>query len=277
MIYDIVILGATCAALGLVSGLQDHCRVLLLHSTAMVAPEFVNAFKTGTDWPAEAVSAPAAKILAAMKQEHIFQNGDCRIYSAGTIFSQAFNQLQADLLFETDIETIARLNEGYELAICNASGHSRIRTGIIIDTGTAGLDSKTKTLNALLAGSQPAAGTPGDADGVTFLRENDPTPPTVLMRVACPPEESLFMARHRLIDRWRQMAAVNPDWRIAAIALDFDLTLPAETNASPAADGTRLCTCKPDEPDYFSLPSAGFANPLAAIDAGYSCGKGWNR
>ncbi len=269
MDYDIVILGATCAALGLAAGLPADARTLLLEPTAMVGAEFIHAFRPGSDWPEQADSAPAQAILAAMRREQLFQDGDCRIYSAGAIFCDACRQLTADLLLETDLVARTRTQAGFDLPICNTHGFSQIKTRSVIDTTAAGLTPAPKSLNAILAARQPNPDTPVNVAGVTFRRENDPLTPTVLMKLTCKPDESIFAARHRLIECWQAMAADWPDWRIATIALAFDRT--------PAQPGMLTESLSQPEPGFYCLPSAGFANPLAAIDAGYRWGKGWSR
>jgi len=260
MDYDLVILDASGAALGLAEALQGQYRVLVLNRTAMVAAEFINAFRPCTG-RLSAVSPPARAILSGLEQERLLVYDQCRLYSAGPLLHHAFSKLTCDQLYETDLLAAEPAPGGYELEIVNRSGIHKIKTRILVDTRDTALPNP-RTLNAILVSRDPATPTPPDGGAMTFFRETDPTPPTAILQLACSRDESLFAARHRLIESWQLIAAQNPAWRIAAIALAF-AALPDAS--SPGAFK--------DPSDRVFLPSAAFPNLLAAIDAGYRLGK----
>ena len=260
MDYDLAILDASGAALGLAEALQSQYRILVLNRTAMVAAEFVNAFRpcVGRLIPG---SPPARAILSGLEQERLLAFDQCRVYSAGPLLDHAFSQLTCDQRYETDLLAMEPAPGGYELEIVNRSGTRKIKTRVLVDTRDTALPNP-RTLNAILVSRDTAAPTPPDSGAMTFFREADPTPPTAILQLACSQSESLFAARHRLIESWASVANQNPAWKIAAIALAFAVVPDA---SSPVA--------LKEPSGWIRLPSAAFPNLLAAIDAGYRLGK----
>jgi hypothetical protein len=272
MDVDVVILEATSVSLGLAAALQERCRVLLINRTALVAPEFINSFKPEGNIPDFVESPPGIEILSDLKQEGLVENGQCRLYSTGPHFYRAFSRLTIDQWFETDLIEMTRKDRGYSLKVMNQSGICSVNARVVIDTRNAKLEKKSKTLNALLVSRDPHARIPENTRTVSFIRERDSKPSTVLMRITCTDHESLFTARHRLIESWQDIAETYPQWKIAAIALVFDIT-PLTALDEIVRDKTKCFWERSEEPGLIYLPGSGFSHPLTAIDAGYRLGK----
>ncbi|MCK9251886.1 MAG: hypothetical protein M0P55_03950 [Clostridiales bacterium] len=260
MDYDLVILDASGAALGFAEALQGQYRVLVLNRTAMVAAEFINAFRP-CPGRVTADSPPARSILSGLEQEGFLAFDQVRHYSAGPLLYHAFSQLTCDQLYETDLLAVEPVPGGYALDIVNRSGMRKIKTRVLVDTREPALPNH-RTLNAILVSRDPAAPPPPDNDAMTFFCETDPNPPTCILQLGCTRGETLFAARHRLIESWQQIAMQHPAWRIAAIALAFAV-IPDASAPGSIEHPTGLIL----------LPSAAFPNLLAAIDAGYRLGK----
>ena len=260
MDYDLVILDASGAALGLAEALQGQYRVLVLNRTAMVAAEFINAFRP-CPGRVTADSPPARSILSGLEQEGLLAFDQVRHYSAGPLLHHAFSQLTCDQLYETDLLAVEPVPGGYALDIVNRSGMRKIKTRVLVDTRDSALPNP-RTLNAILVSRDPAAPTPPDGGAMTFFCETDPHPPTCILQLACSRDETLFAARHRLIESWQLIAAQHPAWKIASIGLAF-AAIPDASSLSATMDPSGL----------IRLPSAAFPNLLAAIDAGYRLGK----
>lgn len=249
--YDVIIMGATAAALGLAEALRGRAKVLIIHDTQMVAGEFVSAFRSGSGWDKPPVSPPAAVLRKALKGEGLL-DGDIRIYSAGPVMCRAFEALEADLLLDTAMTGMNADGDGWELSLINGGGHSRVGGRIYVDTTVDGKPVKSRRLRAILTTDQAQAVPPKDGDGLRFVMESGGNPPVVHAAYDCAAGDSLMTARHGLIETWRRRN--DGIWRMAAIALCFD-EMPED---GVSVEGNRA-----------ALPSALYPNILSAVDAGY--------
>jgi hypothetical protein len=257
--YDIAILGATSLALGLAgASLAEGRRVLVIDKTEMVAAEFVAAFRSGQSWSADLQTELARSIRDAMISQGMLAGDAACTHAAGPLFYRAFHDLSADLLLDAAILAIRKTGSGYELD-CHAAGSClTVKTRTIFDTTADRIALQRKSLHAILAGRTGETSLP-EADGrFTFRLDTVLDPPTVIMEMPCPTDESLTAARHRLIESFAVLPETS-SWKIAAIANCF-----AET---PLADAATA------DPGFPILPSCRFDNPLLAIDAGWVQGE----
>jgi hypothetical protein len=253
--YDIAILGATSLALGLAgASLAQGRRVLVIEKTEMVASEFVAAFRPGKSWSADLQTTMARSIRDAMINQGLLAGDDACTHAAGPLFYRAFHDLSADLLLDAAVLAICKTSSGYELD-CHAAGSClTIKTSTIFDTTADRIALQCKSLHAVLASQTGATAIP-EADGrFVFRLDTVLDPPTVIMEMPCPTDESLSAARHRLIESFAALPEAGR-WKIAAIAHSF-----AEV---PFADVAAF------ETDFPILPSCRYDNPLLAIEAGW--------
>lgn len=257
---DWVILGASCSALGLAESLGPRGRVLIIERTAMLAREFVHAFKAGCDWQQAPDSEPATRLKDRLVSQGLLAGDRVSICGAGALFNQAFLDAPAVTRLDCALASVRRENGGFVLELFGAGGFETIRTQRIIDTTTERVALQQRALHAQLVHDQAAFDLPAPLAGITWQPDDLLAPPTLILQLACPVTECLFDARHRLLDA---VLALRPTvlagWRIAAIALSF-----ADTAAAVLSE---------PETGWYTLPSCGFANPLAAIDGGFRAGK----
>jgi hypothetical protein len=195
MQYDLVIVGATTAALGLAKTVQSNLKTLIVNSTEMVAYEFVNSYK-----------------LPGM-------------YARGAMYSKEFRELDADILLGTEIVgTTKRENGGYVLELLGVGGFRTVETGFVVDTTTGhegGLSGKS--LNALIIqqGGEPVPQL--DWSGTVLLEEeHKELYTTAILKFDCALDWTVAEARHQLVDHWLRRPHVLESWRMAAIAFCFE-------------------------------------------------------
>lgn len=259
MYYDIVILGATSAALGLANELKQKYKTLIINRTSMVAYEFVNAYKRGENWNVEPETEFGRAIREELLREKIITKEEAHIYSAGPIFYKAFKDLGIDILLETELISVKKEYEGYIISVYNVGGHDTIKARYIIDTTEREADIKSKSLNCLLTNKKKDVLPPIKLDGVEIYKEVDNKINTAILKYNCPLDTSLYEARHQVIETWRNRPQELADWKIAAIGLCFDVV--------PRVGFKQIGKF------HVALPSAYYDNPLAAIDAGVNLGR----
>lgn len=233
MKVDLVIIGATAAALGLAKTVQATLKTLIVNKTEMVAYEFVNAFQQP------------------------------EVYARGAFFYKEFRELQAQVLLGTEVTGITPKPEGgYVLELYNTAGFQTIEASRVVDTTTDSVPStaKAKTLNALIIQQQGKPVPAVEWEGFTLVPEaHSQTYSTAILKLACPAEDTVAIARHRLVEAWLNRPEALGGWKIAAIAFAFE-ELPAQVEAK-ANDGRIL------------LVSAAYEGPVQSEDAGIQLGR----
>mgnify|MGYP000868605816 FL=1 len=263
MKYDLVILGATSAALGIASEAGDRYHILILNSTSMVAYEFINAYKPGTGWEKEPESIPARTIREELLSENILCTGNGRsthIYSAGSVFCKAFRALKADILLETGLVSVKEKDGGYELSVYCIGGFQTIYADCIIDTTEREIGIRNRSLNCLLVNRDQSELFPSIfPEGAEFYPDGDETVNSAVMRYPVTNDTTLYQARHQLIGYWARRPEDMKNWKIAAVGLCFDVT--------PSIGYRKISKT------HFLLPSAWQVNPLIAMDVGFALGR----
>lgn len=231
MKVDLVIIGATAAALGLAKTVQTTLKTLIVNKTEMVAYEFVNAFRQP------------------------------EVYARGAFFYKEFRELQADVLLGTEVTGITPKPEGgYVLELYNTAGFQTVEAAQVVDTTTDSVSGKAKTLNALIIQQQGKPVPAAEWEGFTLVPEiHSQTYSTAILKLACPPEETVAEARHRLVEAWLNRPQALRDWKIAAMAFVFE-EIPVQGELQ--ADDGRVF-----------LISAAYAGPDESEQAGIQLGR----
>ena len=264
--YDLVIIGATSAALGIASEVRNRYRTLILNATSMVAYEFINAYKPGANWEKEPETEPARVLRERLVSENIIRSGNAHIYSAGPVFYKAFRALQADILLETGLVSAEEKEGGYELSVYHVGGFQTVHAGCMIDTTEREAGIRRKSLNCLLVNKEKSepfpALSPEEAlslEGADFHPDGDEVLNSAIMKISAPAAASLQETRHKLIECWERRPKAVANWKIAAIGLCFDVT--------PSTGYREISKT------HILLPSAWQDNPLSAVDAGVALGR----
>lgn len=233
MKVDLVIIGATAAALGLAKTVQSNLKTLIVNKTEMVAYEFVNAFQQP------------------------------EVYAQGALFHKEFRELEADVLLGTEVVGITRSPEGgYALELYNTAGFQTVEASQVVDTTTDSpeIQLQGKTLNALIIQQQGKPVPTVEWEGFTLVPEtHSQAYSTAILKLACPRSETVAAARHRLVEAWLSRPSALAEWKIAAIAFAFEHT-PVQGEIK-ADDGRRF------------LISAAYAGPAESQNAGIQLGR----
>jgi len=257
--YDVVILGATSAALGVASELKQRHKILIINKTSMVAYEFINAYKVGVNWDRDPETELSKDIKRELIKEGIISCEKTHIYSAGPLFYKFFKDLDVDILLETEIISVQKEECDYRISVFNIGGHKTIKANYIIDTTEQQAGIESKSLNCLVVNKKKDEFPSVEMDEIEIYREADKIINTAVMKYKCPLDFTLYKARHELIEKWRNRPKEATDWKIAAIGLCFDVV--------PQVGFKQI------DKYHFVLPSAYYDNPLAAIDAGVYLGR----
>lgn len=233
MKFDLVIIGATAAALGVAKTVQSSLKTLIVNKTEMVAYEFVNAFQQP------------------------------EVYARGAFFYKEFRELQADVLLGTEVAGITRKPEGgFVLELFNTAGFQTVEADRVVDTTTDSPEVPLhgKRLNALIIQQQGKPVPAVEWEGFALVPETrSQVYSTAILKLACRPEDTVAGARHRLVEAWLARPEALEDWKIAAIAFAFE-HIPAQ-GETKADDGRHY------------LISAAYAGPAESEDAGIQLGR----
>lgn len=195
MQYDLVIIGATAAALGLAQTVKESLRTLIVNRTEMVVYEFVNTYKLSG------------------------------VYSRGAVYNREFRELGVDVLLGTEVAGITKKpGGGYVLEILNTGGFQTVEAAAVVDTTIEEEASLAgKSLNALIIHQSGADLPQLDWKGITLIPEqHEHAYTTAILKLSCPVEWSLAEARHRLVDAWLKRPEELKEWRMATIAFSFE-------------------------------------------------------
>lgn len=193
MQYDLVIVGATTAALGLAKSVRTNLRTLIVNKTEMVAYDVVHSYKL----PEE--------------------------YTRGAAYCKEFLELGIDILLGSEVVSIAAREGGrYAVELLGTGGFRTAETRLIVDTTTGGVQVSGKTLNALIL--HPGEEVPRlEWPGVELVAETHKEAyKTAILKMDCPLDWTFAEARHQLVDRWLQRPSPLESWRMAAIAYCFE-------------------------------------------------------
>lgn len=262
MHYDVLIIGATCAALGIAQALDDRARVVIVDSGAMVAGEFVNSFRPCEHAQLKPETDAGRQVLDMLVRYDAVHEANAAFYPAGCVFCKALAQLSADILLDTQILSVEERQEGYEVSAFGCAGHMNISAAVVIDTTYNASIIKEKSLNCLLVSKDAQVPAFLNNGSIRIYALSDAQPRKAIARMVVSADTDLFAARHMLVDFLHDNAAQMSGWKVCAIALCFDVR--CET---PQVNTGH---------NRYWLPSASFSDPIAAIDGGYALGRSVN-
>lgn len=249
MNYDVIVIGATFAAAGLVQVFGDKC--LVLERRPQAGYEFLNAAKFGTDYD-KALETDAAKALYEKFVEKQAFDGDriCLFDCAGPFYSLLEGK---NILLNMEIVSVEKIEGGFEVTAHGVSGYRTFTAKKVIDTTVHSDMVEAKTLNLLVnTDEENAPALPADLNTEKWGYEED-----TLIKCGVAADAGYIEAR-----------------RAVAALID---TLPAEYKVAFVADcfDYELKPGYPAEKDgIVYLPSCAYKNPLLAFDAGVLYAKG---
>ncbi len=233
MKYDLVIIGATAAALGLAKTVESSLSTLIVNKTEMVAYEFVHTFRQP------------------------------EVYAQGAIYHKAFKELKADVLLGTEIAGMTRGKEGsYVLELYNTAGFQTVEAARLVNTTAEApeVQLQSKSLNALLIQQQGKPVPEVEWEAFSLVPEaKNHAYSTAILKLACSEKETVAEARHRLVETWLSRPEALGEWKIAAIAFAFEATI--EKKEVHAEDS------------HIHLISTAYAGPEESQTAGIQLGR----
>lgn len=253
-----LVIGATMTAFGIASARPRS--TILVESGPIPAPEFAGAYFPGHGGETPPVSPQAVELERELIERNILHRGRYHLPALVPVLMQRLRQHRMHGLFWTDLVEISPREDGppFQAVLFNASGRRRCTAHRVIDTRAettawpAPRRWTGKSLRALLHG-RIAAGAPLEPGTALDWRPGRFASESTVGQTV-PDGADFPEARRRLLEAWRHRPEALADVRIAAIATEFQYDCPAEP-VSPV-------------PGWIHLPSAGFANPVAAFDAG---------
>lgn len=250
--YEVVVVGATMAGIGYACAQRD---ALVLERTEAPGNEFINAIEPGTGFDLDLGEA-GADLKARMETHNILCGERLHLPGLSAILFDMIQRKRLEVQFLHEVLSVQAVADGFAVRILNAGGISTIHAGAVLDTSTQRLSApgsqvplSNKRLNAMVM---------RHIDDTEALPECQDLRPSRFdsegyLSVPLPITADWPEAREALIRRWENRRE-GEGWKISSIATQF---------AYDVAEGPEVLASR-----WVHLPSAGFANPLAAFDAG---------
>ena len=249
--YDVIVIGATFAAAGLIQAYGEKC--LVLERRPQAGYEFFNAVNFGTDYDTPLVSDEAKKLYDVFKEKNAF-NGEriCLFKCAMPFYGLLENK---NVLLNMEIISVDKLEDGYCVSAHGVSGLRTFTAKKIIDTTVHKEMIEAKSLNILVnADSETDLVLPEELNFETKMwgYEED-----TLIKCYVDADADYIMARNKIADT---IELLPQAYKVALVADCFDYVI------------------KPGYPcvkqDVTYMPSCAYKNPLLAFDAGILYAKG---
>lgn len=256
--HDILIIGATFTGLGIA---HRNPGSVIVESSICPGPEFIYAIKPGTNWEREPRTDAAADLLGKIKQHGILDDNKIHIPALAPVICDWSIANGFNLKMATVVMAVKPLNAGFKVTLFDIGGSREVIANRIIDTRTSFASTTLiagkgvilqKRLNALLH---------SDNARIKSGEYRD-----IEIREGCFPSESVAMfrlnlncdwpeARSSFHSSWSKRPAILKEWKIAALATQFDIKAPRGP-------------FKISE-NWIHMPSQAYDNPVEAYDYGY--------
>lgn len=250
MQHDVIILGATFAAAGFIHGSNKNC--LILESRPQAGCEFLGALNYGTSYDLPLHSDAAKALLAEFKKRKVFQGDRICLFDCAPLLYAHLAKKQ--VMLNVQILSVEKSETGYTVTTHSVSGYRIYKARHVIDTRTHPHMIASKTFNVLLSGQ----GIFSCPNGTTFEKWGSDGHYVLKFPVAA--DEDYTQARKNLA---QLTPFLPPCYRILLTADTFHYSIQPGYPCKKAG--------------ILYMPSAAYANPLAAFDAGVLCAQGGMR
>lgn len=250
--FDVIVLGATFAAVGLAQSLGERC--LIVEPGPQAGCEFLGALHYGDGYELPLQSEAARQLRREFEACGAFADGRICLFECAALL---YRRLQEkNVLLNTAVAEIKKEENGFCVTTLGVSGFRRFFAKMLIDTRVQPQQVAAKTFNALIAprkGLTDAAlpeDLPPDVDVQLWGHEGDRV-------IRCPvaADAALPQARAALAALLQKL----PQHRLLMMAEDFACAMNGQWPL--LQENTAL------------LPSCAARNPLAAFDAGVMFGE----
>ena len=251
MDYDVIIIGATFTAAGLVKAYGNRC--LVLERRPQAGYEFLNAINFGTDYDTPLKSCEAKELYTKFKEKDAFDGERLCLFSCAELLYRIFEG--NNIMLNMEIISINKAEDGYEVTAHGVSGWRTFTAKKIIDTTVRSEMIEEKSLNILVnADKETELILPENIKAETkrWGYEGD-----TLIKCFVDKDANYIAGRSQVANVIEQLPK---EYKVALVADSFDH---AVKPGYPKVENGIL---------YIS--SCGYKNPLLAFDAGVVYGKG---
>ena len=249
MDYDVIIIGATFTATGLLRKYSDRC--LVIERRPQAGYEFLNALKFGTDYDKELKTVDAKELYERFVSKNAFCGENiCLFDCAGSFYSLLEGK---NVLLNMEIVSVEKNEEGFTVTAHGVSGYRTFTSKKVIDTTIHEDMIKAKTLNFIVnTDKENPAPLSSDLKTEKWGYAED-----TLIKCTVNVNDGYIEARRILTDLIKTLPS---DYKVALVADCFDYEI--KSGYPIEKDGIVF------------MPSCAYKNPLLAFDAGVVYGEG---
>ena len=249
MQYDVIVLGATFAAAGIVQKCKERC--LVLERRPQVGYEFFSSLNYGKNYDADVCSSEAKELKDAFCNREAFMEDRVCISDCASLVYRMFQN--SPILLNMEIISVNKETDGYTVIAHGVSGYRKFKANKLIDTRVREDMILSKTFNVMVNGEiEKLSEIFGDIAMEKWGYQKD-----AVLKIPVSVDADYISARKAVLNLTPKMP---DDIKILMSADDFDFKI---------KQGYPKC-----EDGVLYLPSAMYENPLLAFDAGVMCANG---
>lgn len=245
MMYEIIVIGATFTAAGILQKYGDKC--LVLERRPQAGYEFLNALKFGYGYDESLKSAEAKDLYEKFAERKAFSDNRICLFDCASILYSLFEG--KNVMLNMELLSVEKDDEEFTVTAHGVSGFKTYRAKKVIDTIVHNDMIEKKTLNFLVNSESLK-----NADIFKTLKtENWGYAGDIAIKCDVDKNSTYAQARQRI----KQLSESLPEeYKIAFIADCFDYEV--KSGYPIEKDG------------IFYMPSVAYKNPVQAYDAGIS-------
>lgn len=249
MDYEVIVLGATFTAAGIMQVYGDDC--LILERRPQAGYEFFNAIKFGNDYEQCLCSDEANSLFKVFDEKNAFEGERVCLFDCASSF---YSLLEGkNVMLNMEIVSVRKTTDGFEVEAYGVSGYRIFRARKVIDTRVQKDMIASKTFNFLInSETDEAFPVPEGVKTEKWGYERD-----IVLKCHVAVNASYADARKAVVNI---LAKLPEKYKMALAADMFDYELKAD--------------CRTEKNGIAFLPSCAYKNPLLAFDAGVLYAKG---
>jgi hypothetical protein len=258
--YPVLVYGATFAGIGMAAAAAG--QALLVERSALVGHDFIASYNPGTGYDSPLATSAAEELRTELLARNLLTSeGRVHLPAMSPVLFNRMKQNRLPVRMLTELVSVSRTAEGFEVTLFSASGLEKVHVNRIIDT-TATCRSKpghpiaytSKSINAYLHCPEGAANPIPAADDQACYVEGL-FPGELILKLKLEPGDDWTTARSKLHSYWKQRHVNCAPWTVAALADTFEVASAEQELELDAG--------------WSWFPSSNQPNPLQAYEAGY--------
>lgn len=134
--YKVAVFGATVLAAGIAESLKNDA--IIIEKTESSAVDYVSCINIPLSEIKKCKKEQSKKFLQEIKNRNLInEQGKVHVFPVAGICAKSF--LESNTLLSTDIISVEKLEDEYEITVFNIDGFSKIRAKYIVDTIATGI------------------------------------------------------------------------------------------------------------------------------------------